>query len=98
MAEDEHRVADIRVPGEMPLAYAGELKQALREGFAAGGGLRVDARAARLDIPLLQLLSAAARQAQRSGVPFSVLVSPELRAAACDAGFDTFPGDSLRNE
>jgi two-component system chemotaxis sensor kinase CheA len=91
----------IRVEGEFTIASAGEMKHLLLEGLASTKELEVDLSAAEeVDVTLLQLLWAAAREAaQQSGRIVSGL-SDACATAARDAGFENFPGfanQELRN-
>jgi len=78
---------------ESTVASAAALKQRLLEGLAGGGDIRLDLEALEdVDVTLLQLLVAAAKDAARSGARITTRMSPAARAAACDAGFDSLPG------
>ena len=83
----------IRVEGEFGMSAAAEMKALLLEGLASSKELRVDLeRAEAIDIPLLQMLWAGAREAgpRDGGIVCGV---PEAAArAAREAGFERFPG------
>ena len=97
MGSQEHGLL-IRVQEEASLAAAAELKLRLLEGVAAGD-LDLDLESlADVDVALLQLLVAAGREAERSGGRIVARWSPAARAAARDAGFESFPGFALPEE
>jgi len=81
----------IRVEGEFTVTSASELKNLLLEGLAKH--LQVDlTQAEEIDVSLLELLWAAARDAARQNGRIVSGVSEAAAIAARDAGFDTFPG------
>ena len=87
----------IRLEGEFTLASAAELKRLLVEGLAAGKAtgqdLRLDLeRAGDIDITLMQLLWAAGREAEHSGLRLALSVSDAAERTAREAGFGRFPG------
>ncbi len=83
----------IRVEGEFTVTSASELKKMLIEGLASAKHLQVDlTQAEEIDVSLLQLLWAAARDASRQSGALVSGVSEAAAAAARDAGFDIFPG------
>ncbi len=83
----------IRIDGQATLASAGELKAMLLEWLASGSNLRLDLEAAEeIDVPQLQLLWAAAREAARTGVEVGCRASSAVAAAAHDSGFAQAPG------
>ena len=83
----------IRLEGEVTVTRAVEVKKLLLEWLASGRNLRLDLEnATEIDITLLQLLVAAAREAERAGLRMITSVSPAAAAAAGDAGFEQFPG------
>ncbi|MGO9575568.1 MAG: STAS domain-containing protein [Terriglobales bacterium] len=90
------RMCVIRLEGEVNVASAAELKKLLLEALASQqqGEVRVDLKnASELDISILQLLSAAEREARASGKGFSLAggVPEGIAAAVAEAGFERFP-------
>ncbi|HMD71381.1 MAG TPA: STAS domain-containing protein [Bryobacteraceae bacterium] len=84
---------EISIAGQATLASAGELKAVLLEWLAAGKHLRLDLGAVEdIDIPHMQLLLAAAREAAGRGVQIACRASSAAAAAARDAGFAQIPG------
>jgi hypothetical protein len=83
----------IKIDGQASLACAGELKDLLLECLAAGSNLQLDLEAAEdLDIPQMQLLWAAAREAARTGLEITCRASGAVAAAVRDSGFAQLPG------
>ncbi len=83
----------IRLEGELTLTSAAELKAVLVAGLAAGSDLLLDLeRATKIDVTVMQLLWAAAREADRTGVALSGRVSEAAAAMAREAGFEHLPG------
>jgi anti-anti-sigma factor len=83
----------IRLEGECTLASAADLKTLLLEALAFGEDLRLDLRSVQeMDITALQLLWAAAREANRAGSRFGGAVPDAIVSAAREAGFEQFPG------
>jgi len=83
----------IRLEGDFTIASAPQLKDLLAEWLASRQDLQLDlAGVQEIDVTLLQLLAAAAREAQRAGVTVAASVSPEAAAEARDLGFERFPG------
>jgi anti-anti-sigma regulatory factor len=83
----------IRLEGEFTLASAAELKNLLLQGLAAGNDLRLDLeQAVEIDIPVMQLLWAAGREADRKGASLAIQMSDAAAMAAREAGFERFPG------
>ena len=83
----------IRLAGELTLTSAAELKNLLLQGLASGNDLRVDLeQAEEIDIPVMQLLWAAGREANRKGASLAIQMSDAAATAARDAGFERFPG------
>ena len=83
----------IRLEGECTLASAADLKTLLLEALAFGEDLRLDLRSVQeMDITALQLLWAAAREANRAGSGFAASVPDAIVIAAREAGFEQFPG------
>ncbi len=81
----------IRLAGNVDINCAAELKRMLIETISSEKELRVDlANATDLDITAIQLLWAAAREADKLGVSFSVAgqVPENIRCAVRDAGFE----------
>jgi len=81
----------IRVTGEFTVTSASELKNLLLEGLAKEVHLDLT-QAEEIDVSLLELLWAAARDATRQKGRIVSGVSEAAARAARDAGFDTFPG------
>lgn len=83
----------IRMEGQVDLASAGELKQMLLEWLAARKDLEFDLQdVEEIDIPIMQLLWAAARDAGRLGLTVAARSSESASAALRDAGFAQLPG------
>ncbi|MGO9254850.1 MAG: STAS domain-containing protein [Bryobacteraceae bacterium] len=83
----------IRMEGQVTLASAGELKELLLEWLAAQRDLELDLqRVEEIDITIMQLLWAAAREAGHMGVGVGASASAAAAAAARDAGFGGLPG------
>jgi anti-anti-sigma regulatory factor len=83
----------LRMEGQITLTSAGELKQLLLEWAAAGKDLELDLQhVEEIDITILQLLWAAAREAGRMGREMVTRASAAAAAAARDAGFARVPG------
>lgn len=84
----------IRLEGELDITSAVELKKVLLQTIASGKRLRLEVGAVTdLDITTLQLLWAAARDARRSGLNFTLMgqIPKEIATVVADAGFQTFP-------
>jgi len=82
----------IRLEGQVTLSSAGELKQLLLEWLAAQKDLELDLQGVEdMDIPILQLLWAAAREAGVAGMRIAARASAAAAAAAGDAGFTQLP-------
>ena len=89
----------IRIEGQTTLASAGELKAVLLEWLCAGKDLHLDLGGAEeIDIPVMQLLWAAAREAARTGVELTYRVSSAAAAAVRDSGFAEVPGFPISGE
>jgi anti-anti-sigma regulatory factor len=83
----------IRLEGECTLPSAADLKSLLLNALASGGDLRLDLLSVEeIDITTMQLLYAAAREADRSGTGFVVAIPDAFLVAAQEAGFGGFPG------
>jgi anti-anti-sigma regulatory factor len=83
----------IRIDGQATLASAGELKALLLEWVAAGSNLQLDLGDAEdIDIPTMQLLWAAAREAARTGVEIRCGASSAVETAVRESGFGEAPG------
>jgi anti-anti-sigma factor len=84
----------IRLEGEVDIALAAALKEALLEALASSGDVRISLeRATGLDVTAVQLLWAAEREAKASGVVLALEgpVPEVLRAALEETGFERFP-------
>jgi len=84
----------VQFEGAIDIACASELKKHLMEGLASGKDVQVDLeRATDIDVTALQLLWAAKREAERSGVTVAVVgrVPDTVSFVAHDAGFENFP-------
>jgi len=90
---DEGKRCVIRLEGEVGIAVAAELKTKLVEAMAAGKQVHVELeKATDLDVTALQLLWAAAREAEKAGNSFTVAqVSEDMRSSVRDLGFEDFP-------
>lgn len=87
----------VRVEGEVTITSSAELKQALLAGLAAGTDLHLDLeRAERIDVTVMQLLWAAGREADRTGVTLAGRVSKAAAAMAREAGFERLPGMAVQ--
>jgi len=83
----------IRLEGQITVNSAAELKGLLLEWLAAGKDLELDLeRAEEIDITILQLIWAAAREAARTGAKIVGRASSVAASAACDSGFAHMPG------
>ncbi|HUI81780.1 MAG TPA: STAS domain-containing protein [Bryobacteraceae bacterium] len=83
----------IRLEGLVTVNSASALKGLLVEWFPSGKNLELDLeRAEEIDLTILQLLWAAARDGQTKGVSMVARASGAARAAAQDAGFAQLPG------
>lgn len=83
----------IRITGEATVTCVAELKSILLDALAMKQDLQLDLQGVEeIDIPVLQLLWAAAREAECSGVRIAVDSSAAVDQAARDAGFAGFPG------
>ena len=84
----------IRLEGDVGIAEAATLKEALVEALREGGRARISLQTATgLDVTAVQLLWAAERQARASGIVLALdgPVPEALRAALRAAGFERFP-------
>jgi len=83
----------IRLEGQVTLTSAAELKSLLLEWLTTGKDLEVDLQSAEeIDIAILQLLWAAAREAARTGVNIVGRASSAAAITVRDAGFAPLPG------
>jgi anti-anti-sigma regulatory factor len=86
----------IRLEGEVSITSAAELKEALLAGLSAGTDLHLDLEnAGKIDVTVMQLLWAAGRDADRTGVALVSRVSEAAAAMARDAGFE-LPGMAVQ--
>ncbi len=82
----------IRIEGQATLASAGELKAVLLEWLCAGKDLHLDLGGAEeIDIPVMQLLWAAAREAARTGVEITCRASKRGCRRGARLGFRRGP-------
>ena len=84
----------IRLEGEVDIAGAAEVKKLLLQALASEKEVRVELeRTTGVDVTALQLLYAAEREAERSGVTVTVVghVPEAISVAVRDAGFERFP-------
>ena len=92
--EQKDALALIRLEGAIEVGCAAELKELLIEKLKSGSAVYVALEAATvLDVTAVQLLWAAAREAQRVGVEFGFKgQTPEaVRCALAEAGIEKFP-------
>jgi len=83
----------ISLDGQITLTSAAELKTLLLEWLAAGKDLDLELeRAEEIDLTILQLLWAAAREAERTGAEIAGRASPAAALAARNSGFAQIPG------
>jgi anti-anti-sigma regulatory factor len=83
----------VRLQGELTITSAAEVKEALLAGLAAGTDLHLDLeRAEAIDVTVMQLLWAAGREADRTGVALAGRMSEAAAALAREAGFEGLPG------
>lgn len=83
----------LRLEGDFGIGGAAELKRKLVEALASEQGVELDmALAGDLDITAIQLIWAAAREAERLGTSLSVtgLAQEGTRSAFIDTGFENF--------
>ena len=84
----------IQLEGAIDIGCAAELKELLMEKLKSGAAVCVSLESATaLDVTAVQLLWAAAREAQRAGVEFGFKgQTPEaVRCALAEAGMEAFP-------
>ena len=83
----------LRLDGDIDIACSGELKAMIIEALSTHRPVVVDlAGATDLDVTAMQVLWAAARDAERSGISFVAAVVPEMIAFTVrEAGFEAFP-------
>jgi len=87
-----------RFDGDLSMSTAAELKQALIEALSAGRELDLDLESVeQIDVAILQLLWAAAREAARKGVRLTSRLSAAAAGLSRDAGLERWldePGDT----
>ena len=84
----------IQMNGDATLGSAAGLKAELLEALATGLDLRADlSRVGDIDLTVMQLLWAAAREAGANGREFNVEISAAAGEIALELGFEPFPGD-----
>lgn len=82
----------LRFDGELNMASAAELKQALVDGSSSTTELYLDCEGAQeVDVAILQLVWAAAREAKRGGARLAGRFSDEIMRLSRDAGFVEWP-------
>jgi ABC-type transporter Mla MlaB component len=73
----------LRLEGDIEVTGSAELKGMLMEAISSRKGVQVDlARVTDLDVTAVQLLWAAAREAEKAGMSFAILQVPESIACA----------------
>ena len=83
----------IRLEGQITVTSAAELKELLLEWLSAGKDLELDLeRAEEIDITIMQLLWAAAREAARTGAKIVARASSAAAMAAATRVFAQLPG------
>ena len=86
----------ISLEGQISVTSAVELKTLLLECLAAGKDLELDLeRAEELDVTIMQLFWAAAREATRTGAGIAGRASATAITAVREAGFAGMPGFSF---
>jgi len=89
----------IRMEGQITLTSAGELKQLLIEWSSARKDLEFDLQGVEeIDIPIMQLLWVAAREAVPLAVKVTACASESAAAAARDSGFARMPGFPFQDQ
>ncbi len=87
----------VRLEGDFTISSALELKQALLQGLEARTDLHVDMeRIGDFDITIMQLIWAAGRDAERTGVKSTTRMGEGAARAVREAGFEPFPGFSIQ--
>jgi anti-anti-sigma factor len=84
----------LRLEGEIDIACSGELKTMMTDAISSRKPVLVDLSGATdLDVTAMQLLWAAAREAERSGSSFAVFgtLPVDIDRIFREAGFETFP-------
>lgn len=84
----------LRLEGDIDIACSGELKIMITEAISSRKPVLVDlASATDLDVTAMQLLWAAAREAERSGTSLAVAgaLPEKIDRMLREAGFETFP-------
>lgn len=92
--EQKDALTFIRLEGAIDVGCAGELKELLMEELKSGAPIYVALESTTvLDVTAVQLLWAAAREAQRVGVEFGFKgQTPEaVRCALAEVGIENFP-------
>lgn len=89
----------LHLDGDANMTEAVEMKQALIEGLSSGKEVYFDLeRAQEIDIAILQLLWAAARDAASNGLRFSSHVSEAAAAISRHAGFQSWLAEPLAGQ
>jgi anti-anti-sigma factor len=84
----------LKLEGEIDVSCSAELKRGLIEAISSGKEVQLDlAQASDLDVTAIQLLWAARREAEKTGVSFVVAgdVPENIGRAVCEAGFENSP-------
>jgi anti-anti-sigma regulatory factor len=91
--QQNESVCLIRMDGRIGLSCAEELKTLLLEWLSTGKNLELDLdHAENVDIPVLQLLCAAARDAARQGLTATIHASAAVAKTIRDSGFSEMSG------
>lgn len=95
--EDSGMACVIRLEGDLDVSGSAELKHTLLQAISNNSQSQIDlSHITELDVTALQLLWAAARQAERLGVSLEFAgASPSLVESLHDAGFNDFPRASF---
>ncbi|MGD0986277.1 MAG: STAS domain-containing protein [Candidatus Sulfotelmatobacter sp.] len=92
--DQAEKTAVICLEGEVDIASAAELKEALVRAISSGTEVRVDlSGAVEVDATTIQLLYAAWREAEKAGTLFRIAgqVPEPIHATICEAGFENLP-------
>ena len=92
--EEKEALALIQLEGAVDIACAAELKALLIEKLKSGAAVAVSLEStSALDVTAVQLLWAAVREAERTGVEFKCKgpMPQAVRSALAEAGMEAFP-------